>query len=242
MKFGTSSITTSFRAGLLALFPLLLCGLPSGVAAQTAVAEDAEAMPAVEAETAYPGAVPYASDRTEVDPEFRLGPGDVLQVRVLEDPSLDSSVLVRPDGRITVPLAGSVMAAGRTPEAVAEAIQRELQPDFVEPPTVTVSLLALAPGTLEEEEFLTVYVLGEVNSPGGFQVQEPIGFLQALSLAGGPGIFAAKERIQVRQKSDRGVEQVYLVNYEAIEEGAAAPQIMLGDGDTVMVPERGLFE
>lgn len=186
------------------------------------------------------GAVP---DRTAVDPAFRVGPGDVLLINVLEDPTLDAEVLVRPDGIITVPLAGAVMAAGRTPEEIAAAVREKLRPNFIEPPSVTTALRALAAaGAAQEEELLTVYVLGEVNNPGGFAVKKPVGLLQALSLAGGAGIFAARERIQLRLRNGQGAEQVVLVDYEAIEDGAAAPDILLGDGDTVVVPERGLFE
>lgn len=187
---------------------------------------------------------PAASpDRTAIDPDFRLGPGDLLAISVLEDPTLDRQVLIRPDGRISMPLAGSPMAAGRTPEELATALRRTLADDFIQPPTVTVAVAALASDDeTEEADLPVIYVLGEVNNPGSFTVQGPVGLLQALSLAGGPGIFAAKKRVQIRQRAEDGVERVIVVNYKALEDGAPAPDIRLGNGDTIVVPERGLFE
>lgn len=195
-------------------------------------------------EPAVAGVLPTASrtfDRTAVDPDFRLGPGDVLLVNVLEDPTLDTEVLIRPDGLITVPLAGTVMAAGRTPEEVAAAIRQKLASNFVEPPTVSVVLRALAP-TREEEQLLTIYVIGQVARPGQILIEEPIGFLQALALAGGVGIFAKADEIQVRKVDEAGVERVLVLDYEAIEEGGVVPRVILDDGDTILVPERGLFD
>lgn len=208
---------------------------------------DARAQPlnqAAAGESATTGPLPTASrtfDRTAVDPDFRLGPGDVLLINVLEDPTLDTEVLIRPDGLITVPLAGTVSAAGRTPEEVAAAIRSELAPNFVEPPTVTVVLRALAPMS-QEEQFLTIYVIGQVGRPGQILIQEPIGFLQALALAGGVGVFAKADEIQVRKVDEAGVEQVLMLDYEAIEEGGVVPRVILDDGDTILVPERGLFD
>ena len=195
-------------------------------------------------EPAVAGALPTASrtfDRTAVDPDFRLGPGDVLLINVLEDPTLDTEVLIRPDGLITVPLAGTVMAAGRTPEEVAAAIRSELAPNFVEPPSVSVVLRALAPQTAQEQ-LLTIYVIGQVARPGQILIEQPIGFLQALALAGGIGTFAKADAIQVRKVDEAGVERVFVLDYEAIEEGGVVPKVILDDGDTILVPERGLFD
>jgi polysaccharide biosynthesis/export protein len=209
---------------------------------------DARAQPLSRAgaagEPAVAGVLPTASrtfDRTAVDPDFRLGPGDVLLVNVLEDPTLDTEVLIRPDGLITVPLAGTVAAAGRTPEEVAAAIREQLAPSFVEPPTVSVVLRALAP-VRQEEQFLTIYVIGQVARPGQILVEQPIGFLQALALAGGVGTFAKADEIQVRKVDEAGVERVLVLDYDAIVEGGLVPRVILDDGDTILVPERGLFD
>ena len=174
--------------------------------------------------------------------EYRLQPGDSVQVSVLEDMSIDRQVLVRPDGKISLPLVGTVQAAGRTPEALQAAVRQALAPQFVAPPTVTVSLVGL--GEEYRELLPVVYVLGEVATPGRFtyEPEQPMNVLQALSLAGGPDVFAAKRRIQIHRMVG-GQKQVMLFDYKAIEEAEGVPEILqILDGDVIVVPERGLFE
>lgn len=171
--------------------------------------------------------------------DYRIAVGDRLSISVLEDPGLNQSVLVRPDGRISLPLAGTLDAAERTPEELQAAIRRALGRDFIEPPTVTVSVVGLGE---PEDELATIYVLGQVGNPGALQVELPLDVLQALALAGGPGVFAATERIQVRRREE-GSEQVLLFNYELVDEGLTPTDAFaLADGDVIVVPERGLFE
>lgn len=178
---------------------------------------------------------------------YRLIPGDIVEVTVLEDPDLGRQLLVRPDGRVSMPLAGTVLAAGRTPEQVQATIRARLAQNFVEPPTVTVSVVSVTPvNNVERQEVGQVFILGEVSRPGRFQFpqDEPITVLQALTLAGGVGPFAAVKRIQIREIVD-GVETVRLFNYEVIQEGAsvsAADFEPLVDGAILIVPERGFFE
>ena len=172
--------------------------------------------------------------------------GDRLEVTVLEDPGLNRTVLVRPDGRISLPLAGTVQAAGNSPEQVQAAIRRNLSSQFVQPPTVTVSVVALgeaSAATAEVEGMASIYVIGEVARPGPLQIELPMDALRALAVAGGPGVFAARQRIQIRRQDADGTENVFLFDYDAIERGAVPiDQIMLADGDVIVVPERRLFE
>ena len=178
---------------------------------------------------------------------FTLRPGDVIDVSVLEDANLNRQSLVRPDGKISLPIAGTIEAAGRTPEQVQAAIVARLRDDFVTDPTVTVALVSLAPEALEEQEeeaLGRIFVLGQVRSPGLFQFkeEEPLNALQALALAGGPDVFAARKRIQIRRRTEAG-EELIVFNYDDVEEGLLMPDaVMLADGDVIVVPERGIFE
>jgi polysaccharide biosynthesis/export protein len=172
---------------------------------------------------------------------YTLRPGDVAVVNVLEDPTLDSQVLVLPDGTISLPMAGTIQAAGLTPEALADLVRDRLRSNFVEPPNVRVGVSAV--GTLLQSD---VYVLGEVASPGLYQYDpdEPITIVKALALAGGVGPFAARERIQVRELVG-DVEVMRYFDYDAFEEGRIASSRdleVLSDGAVIVVPERGLFE
>jgi polysaccharide export outer membrane protein len=180
---------------------------------------------------------------------YRLQAGDVVEITVIEDPNLNRRVLVGPDGRISLPLAGSVVAAGRTLAEVQSSVQSGLAGNFVRPPTVSASLVALGPPPLpeldeEELELFSVYVLGEVNRPGRYDYEsdEPISVLQALALAGGPGVFADRDAIQVRNLED-GAEKIRIFDYDAVEKGLGATlATALSDGAVIVVPERGLFD
>lgn len=174
--------------------------------------------------------------------DYQIKPGDRLDISVLEDPGLNRQALVRPDGKISMPLAGSVMAAGLTPEQVQTAIRRALARDFVQPPAVTVSLLSVADEALGPEGGATIYLIGQVRAPGRYDVALPIDALQALAVAGGPDVFAARDRIQIRRRED-GQDQVILFDYDLVEQGATPMEaVQLRDGDVIVAPERGLFD
>lgn len=175
---------------------------------------------------------------------YLLQPGDRIEISVLEDPGLNRTVLVRPDGLITMPLVGTVPAAGLTPEDVALRVRRALARDFIEPPSVTVSLVGLAKSLAELlDARVDIYVIGQVGNPGLLQVELPIDALQALALAGGPGTFAARQRIQIRRRDAAGADQVLLFDYDAVERGEVPmDDISLAAGDVIVVPERRLFE
>lgn len=171
---------------------------------------------------------------------YRIQRGDTLAVTVLEDETLNRQALVLPDGRISVPLAGSVAAAGQTVEAVERAIADRLASNFAVRPNVFVSVL----NVVEEEETFPVFVLGRVGNPGAREVEVGTTLLQAIALAGGLDRFAATKRIQLRRTDPAtGREQLYVFNYAAVERGAAIQSmITLREGDVILVPERRLFE
>lgn len=183
----------------------------------------------------------------ELEGPYLLQPGDVVDISVLEDPELNRQALVRPDGKISMPIAGTLTAGGRSPEQLMRVIRARLGNNFIEPPNVTVALVSLAsPIEEDEDEIASVYVLGEVNRPGRYDYdrEEPINVLQALTLAGGPGVFAARQRIQVRENVDQ-TETMRLFDYDKAEDGFLATNIdleILADGAVIIVPERGLFE
>lgn len=173
--------------------------------------------------------------------DYRIRPGDMLRIEVVEDSSIDREVLVAPDGRISVPLAGVLRVGGGTVEQARSLITAGLADAFSSTPTVTVSLLTVpeARGPVEPKP-LKVYVIGEVNRPGLMEVEPDTTLLQALAMAGGFTDFAAVKRVQLRRK---GAAQVYTLNYQKVLDGelgvGAAP---IAAGDTIVVPARRLFE
>ena len=170
---------------------------------------------------------------------YRIQPGDQLAVTVLEDDTLNRQVLVLPDGRISVPLAGSVRASGQTVESVEKTIADRLASNFAVRPSVFVSVT----GVTEEEETFPIYVMGQVGNAGQLQVEAGTTLLQAVALAGGLDRFAATKRIQLRRTDSSGQQKLYLFNFRAVEQGGAiSSMITMREGDVVIVPERHLFE
>jgi polysaccharide export outer membrane protein len=177
---------------------------------------------------------------------YVLKPGDVLNIEVVEDSSLNRSVLVLPDGSITFPFAGTLRAAGRSIAQVQSNLTTSLAPNFAAPPTVFASINQLAEVAPDEvaSDAITIFVIGEVNSPGAKAIESGTTFLQALAATGGFTPFAAKRRIQLRRTDpSSGREYIYKFDFRAVGDGAAiSGNSSLRDGDVILVPERRLFE
>lgn len=188
---------------------------------------------------------------------YSIQPGDVLQMEVLEDPSLNRSLLVLPDGTISLPLVGSVRATGKSVEAMRGAISAALASNFASAPTVTLSVGQLNPVTsavnnaaaqaaaanYQPYGTVSVYAMGEFNTQGRLDVRSGTTLLQFLAETGGLSRFAATKRIQLRRADKKtGTETVYNYNYKAVQAGAKAPAIVLREGDVIVAPERKIFE
>jgi polysaccharide biosynthesis/export protein len=171
---------------------------------------------------------------------YRIQPGDQLAITVLEDDSLNREVLVLPDGSISVPLAGTISAAGRSVDSVENTIADRLASNFAVRPSVFVSVVAVN----ELGQTFPIFVLGQVATPGQVEVEAGTTLLQAIALGGGLDRFAATKRIQLRRRDpSTGQERLYLFNYRAVERGGAIESmITLREGDVILVPERRLFE
>lgn len=180
---------------------------------------------------------------------YTVVPGDRLTITVLEDPNLNSQVLVRPDGRITLPIAGAILVNGLSPEQIQAIIRERLSPSFSVVPTVNVALSSTALPNVGPAAAVTpvsIYVLGQVTNPGAIQVTPPqkLNVLQALAQAGGLTQFGKGEAIQIRRvNAETGEETIFAFNYGELEEGRTlTANITLEEGDVIFVPERGLFD
>ena len=163
----------------------------------------------------------------EALPDYYLAPGDILQVSVWKEPSLRESVFVRLDGKITVPLIGDVVAAGRTIEQLTSEVTTRLK-GFLETPQVTI--------TLAQAVSARFFVIGEVSRTGAYPLTGRTTVLQALALAGGFREFAKRERIVVIREK-RGERNAINFNFRDLGDGVKLEQnIVLESGDTVIVP------
>ena len=170
-----------------------------------------------------------------------LRPGDRIQISVWQDPKLDRTVIVGPDGMISFPLAGHIKASGKTPQALEDVLRGRLQKNYSGQLDVTVSLADVNKDE-EAESKPRVYITGEVLRPGPYVVKPPINVMQAIALAGGLGPFAAKQRIQLHRKIN-GVDSIFIFNFNAyVAATDTADNINLKSGDIIIVPERGLLE
>jgi polysaccharide biosynthesis/export protein len=170
-----------------------------------------------------------------------LKPGDTLLISVLQDPKLDRQVIVDSGGQIAFPLAGHIRAEGLSPQALENLLKSKLQKNYKdEALDVTVALSNVT--TPEDDLKPKIFVTGEVQRPGPYVVRQPTTLMQAISLAGGLGPFAAKRRVQVRRQTNSG-ESIFMFDYRAYEAGQDLEgNIVLRAGDVILVPERGLLE
>lgn len=166
---------------------------------------------------------------------YQIGVDDIVQVSVWRNPELGITVPVRPDGMITVPLAGDVLAGGRTPPEVAADIQGKLEA-YVRDPQVAVILTEL-----RSHEYLSrVRVTGAVRQPVSIPYRQGMTVLDAVLAAGGVNEFAASDRTDLYRKSGTGTRS-YEVHLERIlNRGDLSTNFTVAPGDVITVPERAL--
>ena len=174
--------------------------------------------------------------------------GDTLNIEVLEDNSLNRSVVVLPDGRFSFPFAGTVRAQGRSIGQIETAIRASISSNFANEPNVFVSVIPRPEreqredADEEEIETIQVFFIGEIGSPGLKLLPEGTTLLQSIALTGGFSRFAATKRLQLRRPTESGEQKIFQINYKAIANGANLTDITLQEGDVILVPERRLFE
>ncbi len=164
----------------------------------------------------------------QAGPVYRIGPGDVLEITVWKEDQLTrSELLVRPDGRISLPLVDDVQAAGLTPMELKQSVTNALK-RYLEAPQVFVEVKK------PESQFFCV--LGNVNKPGRYEMLTSINVLQALSMAEGFNQWAKKDDIVILRSSKKGQQRLRFEYYEVIEGNKLSQNIILKPGDVVVVP------
>lgn len=180
-----------------------------------------------------PPKAPSALPSSKLLPEYKLGYGDVVDIKFFRNPEFNETLVVRPDGRISLPKVGEMHAAGMTP-AELDSIITQTYSEFVIEPDVTV--------IVREFGGYQVYVLGEVESPGGYPVQRDMTVLQALAMAGGAQISAKLGSVMVLRRSQGEEIEALKLNLrkpvEAKQQGDIAQNdIYVQPRDIVFVPK-----
>lgn len=157
--------------------------------------------------------------------DYLLGVDDVVEVSVWKEPALSASLPVRPDGKISLPMVGEVMAAQRTTRDLQVEIRDRLRP-YVSEPTVSVMV--------KEVHAPRFFVLGEVARPGAYPLAGELSVIQALAIAGGPTEFARRGRMLLIRPSAGSLAR-YRLDYDDVVRGRLQA-IALRPGDTIFVP------
>jgi polysaccharide export outer membrane protein len=160
---------------------------------------------------------------------YTVGNGDLIEVNVYNHPELSKQMRVRPDGWISLPLAGEVLAAGYTPGNLSRVIREKLL-DYLKDPKVSVIVMDYASKK--------VLVLGEVKKPGQYQYEGAMTAFDAIGAAGGYEKHAELKSILIVHNAYSKTPKFELANlYRAIHDGSLAGNVGLVPGDIVYVPQ-----
>jgi polysaccharide export outer membrane protein len=175
---------------------------------------------------AGPHVAPADTPPVDVDPNYVIGPADSIMVNVWKEPTFTESVLVRPDGMISVPALGDVPAAGKTPMQLAADLTTRLKKLIIEP-TVTVTVVAI--------NSKRVYLVGEIGHIGPLPMTPDMTVMQAIASAGGLTPFANKKHIYIL-RGEPGKQTKIAFNYKKALKTGDSQGITLEPGDTIVVP------
>jgi polysaccharide export outer membrane protein len=159
--------------------------------------------------------------------DYVIGPGDVLDISVWKEQALTKLVTVLPDGRISFPLVGAVMAGGKTLDQLSKELEKKLA-RFI--PDLNLSVL------VHQVNSMMVYVIGRVHNPGRFILNSNIDVMQALAMAGGLNPLAEQGIVKIFRGAPGG-KKIFDFDYDDVANGKKMEQnIMLKRGDMIVVP------
>jgi len=160
-------------------------------------------------------------------PDYVIGIEDVIEISVWKNPDLSKTVMVRPDGMISLPLVGEMKAAGLTPAQLRDALNEVLK-EYQE--TVVTSVI------VQEVNSYRIFILGEVMSPGTYTMTRRMSVIQAIALAGGFNPFASRKIVLVRENGNSMAEKIEIRFDDIIDTDARRDKnLILKPGDTVFV-------
>jgi polysaccharide biosynthesis/export protein len=174
--------------------------------------------------------------------EYRLGPGDVLSINVWGVDLVQGQVvtktdnlagyLVSPDGKISFPMIGEITASGLTTSQLTNAVTQALK-EYLNDPKVSVNIVKL--------RTTRVYVLGEVNKPGMYELEKLHNVLDAIGIAGGYTKYAAKKSIFIL-RGGRPEKPIKVNLLKLLREGDMSQNYSLNDGDVVYLNDSGKMD
>ncbi|WP_447979301.1 polysaccharide biosynthesis/export family protein [Candidatus Nitrospira bockiana] len=168
-----------------------------------------------------------------VTKEYIIGAEDILEITVWRNQDLSKTVQVRPDGKISLPIIGDVIAVGRTPGQLADELTMKLK-GYVQNPAIAIMV--------REVNSYSIFLLGEVARPGKYPLKSKTTLLQGITIAGGFTPIAARNQVVVFRQGENGnAEQMLKASYDDIVlRGGVTQNIELRAGDTVVVPSEAM--
>jgi polysaccharide export outer membrane protein len=183
------------------------------------------ALPIV-ASPAAPAIMPPVPATGAAAESYVIGPSDVIAVNVWKEPTLSGSLLVRPDGMISMPLLGDVQASGFTPLQLADQISAKLK-KFVQDPNVSI--------VISQIHSKVVYLMGEVGKKGPIEMTPGMTLLEAIGSAGGVTDYANVKKMYIL-RDEAGKHEKIPVHYKEALKGDSTLDLVLKPGDTIVVP------
>lgn len=184
-----------------------------------------------------PAPGPYDMFQRWVDyePGYTLFPGDQIDIVIQSAPELSRTLTVAPDGRISMPMAGSIMAAGRTIPWLEKAVRAEMAKQLVDPATAITSR-AFAPQN--------IYVGGQVAQQGTYAMSGPIGSLEAIIMAGGFLPSAKTREVAILRRAPNGGLMMRVIDHKRGLQNVRsyADNMQLKRGDIIFIPRSSLSE
>jgi polysaccharide export outer membrane protein len=172
---------------------------------------------------------------------YKVGASDVLSIKVFNEDALTNKFVVDSDGTITFPLIGRVEVAGKTTREVEEHLTKMLQPDYVRRAQVSVEIATY--------RSRSIYVLGEVRTPGRYNIEGPMTLLEVIANAGSTTPAASNTIIVQRYKDglaaavsaplasgDARWAEVTRIDLDELREGKLSANLLLQDSDMIIVP------
>jgi polysaccharide export outer membrane protein len=197
---------------------LMLVAAAIAVSAAAQTAPQAKPQPAVTAQEA----------KDVLVRAYRVGPGDLLEIKVFEVKELDQIVRVSEDGSITLPLLGRVVVEGLTQEGVVQKLTGLLQAKYVKKPQVTIFI--------KEYKNQQVAVIGAVENPGSYELVGRKNLLQIISMAGGFSEMAGNEVHILREGPDGQTSTISIDLKDLLVNGNQALNVPIEPNDVINVP------
>jgi polysaccharide export outer membrane protein len=164
------------------------------------------------------------------DNNYRLSSNDLVEIRVFQEPDLDSRVRIGGDGSVTLPLVGAVTLGGKTINEASDYLRQKYGARFLVNPQLTIAVIDFS-----KKRFT---VLGQVQNPGSYSMpdNEAVTLLQAIGMAGGYTRIAEPSKITVK-RINSGIESLMKVNAKRMARGDASAAFKILPGDVISVPE-----